>query len=130
MADEARDEGNGHPAVMFEIIARDQEAMKRFYGDVFGWNFEDGSEGFAYVHFGVRKTPLLGGVGQAQTGVPGLEPGHAFYFVVDDIKATLERIVAAGGGRHMAETQADAYTFAMAKDPEGNPFGLVRPFGR
>ncbi len=122
--------GNRHPAVMFEIMARDQAAMKRFYASVFGWEFQAGSEGFAYVHFGARGTPLLGGIGQSQPGVAGLEPGHSFYFLVDDIDAVLDRVVDAGGERHMPPTSVDSYCFAMAKDPEGNLFGLVKPFER
>lgn len=119
---------NRHPAVMFEVMANDQAAMKQFYSDVFGWTFENGKEGFAYVHFKPAAMPLLGGIGKADSDTPGLEPGHSFYFRVEDIEATLMRIVAAGGTRHMPETQADGYTFAMAKDPEGNIFGLVAPF--
>ena len=67
---------NQHPAVMFEIIAVDQEAARKFYSYVFGWSYEGGTGGFAYVRFPVETRPLLGGIGQANSAVPGFEPGH------------------------------------------------------
>lgn len=121
---------NHHPGVMFEIIARDQAAMMEFYRKVFGWHYEKGEEGFAYIHFGTRTLPLLGGIGQSQPDTPGLEPGHAFYIRVDRLEAAIERAISAGGRQHMEPTSADGYRFAMILDPENNPVGLVEPFGR
>lgn len=51
---------NRHPSVMFEIIAKDQQAMKTFYSKVFAWRYQSGTGGIAYVHFGERTLPLLG----------------------------------------------------------------------
>lgn len=70
---------NRHPAVMFEVLAGDQQAAKAFYQQVFDWQFEAGEEGFAYVHFPASSPALLGGVGQAQAGVPGMERATNFY---------------------------------------------------
>lgn len=120
---------NRHPAVMFEIIARDQARAKAFYTAVFGWSYEIGSGGFAYVHFPVEATPLLGGIGQAQPDVPGFEPGHNFYLRVDDLDAAIERAVAAGGRRFVEPTAVYGFRFAMIRDPEDNPIGLIAPFG-
>lgn len=119
---------NAHPAVMFEVIARDQDAMKAFYAAVFGWTYRIGTGGFAYVDFPTTARPLLGGIGQAQQGVPGFEPGHAFYLVVDSLAATIEATEAAGGTLHMPIAEVDGYRFAMICDPEGNPVGLIEPF--
>ncbi|KRA17920.1 MULTISPECIES: VOC family protein [unclassified Lysobacter] len=121
---------NRHPVAMFEIIARDQAAMQRFYSQVFGWRYENGDAGFAYVHFPVRMQPLLGGIGQADPNTPGFEPGHNFYLLVDDLQATIDAAIAAGGRQYMAPADADGYSFAMIQDPEGNPVGLIRPFQR
>lgn len=119
---------NRHPGVMVEIMARDQRAMQAFYTAVFGWNYAMGQEGFAYVRFPVRAQPLLAGIGQADASVPGMAPGHNFYLEVDDLEAAIARAVSAGGSRLMEPTDADGYRFAMVRDPEGNPVGLVRPF--
>jgi uncharacterized protein len=131
----ATDEGaasgavNRHPAVMFEIIANDQARMKAFYGQVFGWRYQAGQDGFAYVHFAGSAPPLLGGIGQTIPDLPGMEPGHAFYLLVDRLEPAIAAAVAAGGQEHMPPAAVDGYRFAMISDPEGNPVGLVEPFG-
>ncbi len=113
---------------MFEIIAKDQEKAKAFYRAVFGWTYRTGDSGFAYVHFPVNAQPLLGGIGQAQKDVPGFAPGCNFYLLVDDLDATIDKAVRAGGQRFVEATPVDGYCFAMIRDPEGNAIGLIRPF--
>lgn len=125
------DEGvtiNQHPAVMFEIIARDQAALSAFYRGVFGWSVQSGTGGFEYIHFPRTQPPLLGGIGQANPAIPGFEPGHNFYLLVDDLEATLDRALAAGASALMPVSEVDGYRFAMFRDPEGNPIGLIAPF--
>lgn len=119
---------NRHPSVMFEIIARDQERAKAFYSAVFGWTYETGTGGFAYVNFPTEVTPLLGGIGQARKDTPGFEPGHNFYLRVESLQATIETALAAGGECLMSPAEVDGYRFAMIRDPEGNPIGLIEPF--
>lgn len=119
---------NAHPAVMFEVIARDQATLMAFYAIVFGWTYRIGSGGFAYIDFPTAARPLLGGIGQAQAGVAGFEPGRNFYLQVDDLDATVAAAIAAGGAPYMPVSEADGYRFAMIQDPEGNPVGLIAPF--
>lgn len=121
--------GNRHPAVMFEIIANDQAAASAFYARVFGWQYETGTGGFSYIHFPAGSPPLLGGIGQAQPDTPGFEPGHNFYLLVDSLEKVLERAAKAGATPLMPPTAVDGYRFAMFTDPEGNPIGLIEPFG-
>lgn len=119
---------NRHPAVMFEIIALDQEKLKEFYSHVFGWSYETGTGNFAYVHFPAEARPLLGGIGQAIDDVPGFDPGTKFYLLVDDLDAALQRVVDAKGMVYVKPTTVDGYRFAMIRDPEWNPVGLIEPF--
>jgi len=121
-------QGNRHPCKMFEIIARDQQAAMRFYGDVFNWSFDTGASGFAYVRFGAGADASLGGIGQADPTIPGFEPGHNFYLMVDRLEPVIERATQAGGHCTMVPTAIDGYRFAMIADPEGNPVGLLEPF--
>ncbi len=120
--------GNRHPAVMFEIIAKDAAAAKAFYQQVFGWRYTIGAGGFAYVHFPAGAPPLLGGIGQADPGTPGFEPGRNFYLLVDSLPPVLSAVTAAGGSILMPITSIDGYRIAMFRDPEGNPVGLIEPF--
>ena len=119
---------NQHPCVMFEVIAQDQARAQAFYSEVFGWSYQTGTGGFAYVHLPSKIQSLLGGIGQANSSVPGFEPGHNFYILVEDMDAAIARAEAAGGKLHMEVANVDGYTFAMVEDPEGNPIGLIKPF--
>jgi predicted enzyme related to lactoylglutathione lyase len=113
---------------MFEIIANNQAAIQAFYSQVFGWTYQVGTGGFAYVHFPAEARPLLGGIGQANSAVPGFEPGNSFYLLVDNLDAAIARTLTAGGTEYMAPASVDGYRFAMIRDPEGNPVGLIEPF--
>lgn len=119
---------NRHPGVMFEISAKDQDRLKRFYQQVFGWQYRIGTGEFAYVHFSGNTPPLLGGIGQSDPNIPGFEPGHRFYLLVDELSPVIARAVKAGGTQQMPPTSVDGYHFAIIEDPEGNPIGLITPF--
>jgi predicted enzyme related to lactoylglutathione lyase/quinol monooxygenase YgiN len=121
---------NAHPAVMFEIIAKDQTRLKDFYQKVFGWSYQTGNSGFAFVKFPTLPLPLLGGIGQADPAQPGYAQGHNFYLLVDDLKQTIRSAEAAGGRAYVEPTVVDGYEFAMLRDPENNPIGLIRPFSQ
>lgn len=123
-------DANRHPAVMFEVIANDKAAAQDFYSQVFGWSYQVGTGGFAYVHFPLEAQPLLGGIGQANSAVPGFEPGHNFYLLVENLEAAISRALTAGGTQYMEPASVDGYRFAMIRDPEGNPIGLIEPFER
>ncbi|MEP3331988.1 antibiotic biosynthesis monooxygenase [Sedimentitalea sp.] len=121
---------NQHPGVMFEVIAKDQAAIKSFYASVFDWTYETGTAGFAYIHFPAGSPPLLGGIGQALPDVAGMSQGTNFYLLVDKVQPFIDRAVAAGGETLMPPTPVDGYVFAMFKDVEGNPVGLIEPFAQ
>lgn len=116
---------NAHPVVMFEFIAADQARLCTFYETVFGWEF-DRKGPFAYIDFPTPPTFTLGGIGQAQDGVPGWSPGCAFYLAAADLKETLTAVERAGGAVVMTPTEADGYHFAMFTDPEKNLVGLLQ----
>ncbi|MCF4129916.1 VOC family protein [Methylobacterium sp. SyP6R] len=127
-ADDDASAVNHFPSVMFEVVAEDLAAAKAFYAEVFGWHYQAGTSGFQYIHFPAGAPPLLGGLGQADSAVKGFEPGRNFYLLVPTIEPFLERALAAGGTSLMPPTRVDGYRFAMFRDPEGNPIGLIEPF--
>ena len=122
---------NKNRLAMFEIMATDQDKLIDFYHHLFGWTVQRGSQGFAYIHFPPPPAggyPVMGGIGQAQPGVPGMERGTAFYIEVDSVQDTLDRAVGLGGTQVMPSSQVDGYTFGMFNDPEGNLIGIMEPF--
>ena len=120
--------GGAAPGVMVEILAKDQERMKTFYGKVFDWQYRTGGSGFAYVDFVSDLQPRLAGVGQAQDGDPVMAPGNHFYLQVEDLDAALLKVTDAGGTPMSKCMTIDGYSFAMFKDPEGNVIGMIAPF--
>lgn len=112
---------------MFEVIAKNQDRALQFYSTVFGWSYDLGTGGFAYVKFPTTSPALLGGIGQASSEV-GFEPGHTFYVQVTRLEETIAAAVRAGGEEQMPVTSVDGYRFAMIRDLEGNPVGLIEPF--
>ena len=119
---------NKHPALMFEIIAKNQLLLVAFYRVIFGWEYVLGTSGFAYIKFPMQSVPLLGGIGQASAAIPGFEPGCNFYLCVDSLIDTLAQVIEHGGSVFVEPTPVDGYQFAMFKDPEGNAIGLIEPF--
>lgn len=118
---------------MFEIMAVDQEKLIGFYHQLFGWEVQRDSAGFAYIHFPPPPKggyAVLGGIGQGRQGIPGWEPGTAFYLEVESVQATLDRAVALAGSLVVPRTPVDSYTFGMFRDPEGNLIGVMEPFAR
>lgn len=122
---------SANPLAMFEIMACQQESLISFYSELFGWKVQRNSEGFAYIHFPPPPPGgyvVLGGIGQAQKGVPGYEKGTAFYIQVASVVGTLLAAVRLGGTIVIESTVSDGYTFGMFKDIEGNLIGLIEAF--
>ena len=115
---------NQHPAVMFEILAKDEAALSEFYAFVFGWSYQTGSAGFNYVKFPVQDTRLLGGIGQA-ADAPGQRPGASFYLQVPDLIRPSSGLSQVAADPLLDPTRVDGYRFAMFTDPEGNAIGLI-----
>ncbi len=76
-----------------ELAAHDFTRIKAFYGNVFGWTFEDFSEDYCAFHDGrmeggFYRSPLHSDYGQG---------GALVVLYADDLEATLERIIAFEG---------------------------------
>ena len=114
------------PIGWFEIAASDTAKAESFYGDIFGWSFDDGPTGPVY-----RITEAGGGVsGGVTTAQAGLPSTYAiFSVIVPDVAASCERIAELGGRvlvgpEVMGET---GLVFANVEDPDGNHFGVFTP---
>jgi predicted enzyme related to lactoylglutathione lyase len=113
-----------NPVVHFEILGRDASALRKFYGEAFGWQLGPADEGpleYSMVHF--EGGGIDGGIGKAPQG-----PGHVtFYVGVDDPHGALDQIVRLGGKVVQPPMQVPGgVTFATFADPEGHVVGLVK----
>jgi predicted enzyme related to lactoylglutathione lyase len=109
------------PVVHFEVIGKDFEQLKSFYGELFEWELQDTSlDEYALVQ--PTKRGIGGGVGAAEDPY-----GITFYVQVEDIEAALEKAESMGGKQIMSPTEvAENTTIAQLEDPEGHRIGLVK----
>ncbi len=123
--------------VHFEIQADDVDRAKKFYGDVFGWEFKDWDMGdFKYTLVmtapdGSKEVGINGGL-YKRTGPVKVENGSVAAYVctigVDDAKAYSAKIKAAGGTAvQEPEELKGVGIIGQFKDTEGNLFGLIQP---
>lgn len=126
----------------FEIHAKDQDRLQKFYEAVFGWTFQNLGEamgGYRLIMTGPRTPDPENieswGINGGMNSVPDHAPvagasTNAFVSIVcvDSAVASVEKIKAAGGT--IVEDVMDMPTvgqLAYAKDPEGNMFGIIQP---
>lgn len=109
------------PVVHWEIEARDPEAQRAFYGELFGWSIGDG--------------PIM----TIAPGLGGPEPGPGghirrsersavtLYVQVRHLSESLERVTDLGGAVLTQPFDVpNGPTLAVVEDPEGNSLVLVQ----
>jgi predicted enzyme related to lactoylglutathione lyase len=104
----------------------DPRAALRFYGPLFGWNFDEAAAmptGLEGDYFAARVAGrLVTGIGQAPPSSP---PVWSTYVRVDDLEQTLARAEEAGGARLAGPLDAGADgRLAVLGDATGVPFCL------
>ncbi|PZG87416.1 hydrolase [Streptomyces sp. NTH33] len=110
----------------------DLEAGKRFYGELFGWDF-DGETYGRFVLARLEGDPVAALAPKTDGRMPTV---WTVYFATSDVRALAARIGAGGGQIVTPPARADGLgTAALAADPEGAVFGLWQPgshpgFGR
>lgn len=114
----------------FAINTDDVDATQVFYAAVFGWQFRDyGPPGFVQILDESGNSPM--GAIQQRRQLLGNEPtrGLECTFGVDDVDATRERVVAAGGRILMEKfTITNVGHLIAFEDPGGNP-ALAMEYG-
>jgi uncharacterized protein len=119
--------------VHFEIQANDMDAMKKFYGDAFGWEFQGQGEeygGYNVIIAGPKDDLGING-GMMKRNMP-IENGGVNSFTsiigVENIDDTIAKLEAGGAAVQMPKTDVPGVGFiAYYKDPEGNMFGIIQP---
>ncbi|MDT4972755.1 MAG: uncharacterized protein QOG22_2898 [Pseudonocardiales bacterium] len=123
----------GQPVVHFEIIGREPEKLRSYYGGLFGWEYDTSGR----VSDAVSEPANYGFVGGNQTsdgiGIPGGVGGGAgydsqtvFYVGVRDVEAALQKAESLGGTRVLGPATAPTgLVVGHFTDPEGNLIGVA-----
>ncbi len=104
-----------------ELFAKDLDQSARFYSELFGWTTFPHDEGYM-----MWEDPAGLGGGFTAAGGPTLNSAATIYMKVEDIQATLARIVIHGGViiREKTEIGGNNGFYALFRDPAGNNVGL------
>jgi predicted enzyme related to lactoylglutathione lyase len=118
----------GQPVVHFEVIGKDGDKLREFYGALFDWDFDTDNEmNYGLVDREANRNPegigIAGGVGQGPDGYDG----HVTVYVeVPDVEGALAKAEALGGTRIFGpESVFEGLILGQFSDPEGHMIGLV-----
>jgi predicted enzyme related to lactoylglutathione lyase len=122
--------------VHFEIHVDDMERAKKFYGEVFGWTFEDYSEYAGMPYYGAvtgdnQQMGINGALMQRKSAPP--EPnqalnGFACTMGVEDYDSTEAKILNLGGKVALPKYALPGMAWqGYYMDTEGNIFGVHQP---
>jgi predicted enzyme related to lactoylglutathione lyase len=126
---DGRSTSMGQPVVHFEVIGKDADKLRRYYSELFEWEFESSNNPMNYGV--VQRDPNVnadgvgigGGVGAAP---PGYSGHVTFYVEVPDVEAALAKAESLGGSRMMGpEKVMDQFEIGLFTDPEGHVVGVV-----
>ncbi len=107
--------------VHFEVPADDTGRAVDFYGQLFGWSFQDMKLPVEY-HMTQLSEGMAGAIHRADQG--GGIAGIFVYFDVDDINAGAQRVRDLGGKAEEPGSVPQMGWYARCADTEGNQFGL------
>ena len=122
--------------VHFEIYVDDMERAKKFYGEVFGWTFEDYSEYAGMPYFGAvtgddQQMGINGALMQRKSAPPELNQalnGFACTMGVEDYDSTEAKILNLGGKVALPKYALPGMAWqGYYMDTEGNIFGVHQP---
>ena len=129
----------GNPVMHFQLCAEDVDAMSAFYREVFGWRIEprrltsdNADVSGTYPVIDAEEGGIAGGITDR---IPA-KGGAVLVIEVDDIDATIERVVSRGGRMRFPESPPErmalsgddadvGFAWVEFEDPEGNLVGLI-----
>jgi predicted enzyme related to lactoylglutathione lyase len=106
-----------------DVSLPDLAAGRRFYGELFGWTFEDRGEEFGHCTMALRDGKNAAALIRSMD--PSMPTAWRVYFAADDAAKTTAKITEAGG--HIVfgpDAVADMGVMVGVTDPGGSFFGI------
>ena len=115
----------GNPVIQWQIVAKEPDAVTRFYSALFGWKVETNNAlGYRMVDTKSQRG-INGGVW------PSPPEGHnlvQLFVEVDDVDTFVEKATSLGATVIVPKSELpDGDALAIVLDPAGLSFGLYRP---
>jgi predicted enzyme related to lactoylglutathione lyase len=123
------------PVVHFEIAGERPAELRRYFHELFGWEYEIGtpvadevSDPDEYGFVELIQLPDGTGIRGGVCGGPGRAPRAMFYVGVDDVERALTDAERLGGRRVLGPaTSPSGLVVGHFEDPEGNLVGVAGP---
>jgi predicted enzyme related to lactoylglutathione lyase len=114
------------------LLTRDVEAAREFYGKVFGWTPTRGEGVPDYIWNwqmeGQRWPEGIAGLMAMGSEMPAEAPPYwQVYFAVDDLDAAIEKTKGDGGRLIFGPQDTPVARIAVLFDPQGASFSLIEP---
>jgi uncharacterized protein len=112
--------------VWHDLMTKDVDAAKQFYGGLFGWQFENTKRGERpYVIARLGADPVAGIVDVS--ALPNAAPQWISFMAVPDVEKTVA-LVRFGGGKVLVEPRevSSIARAAVVSDPQGAPLGVAQ----
>jgi predicted enzyme related to lactoylglutathione lyase len=112
-----------------ELMTRDHEGAKAFYGSVFGYTFEDVGQGYTYAT--IKRAgdgEVVGGLGLLDASTPAeVPPSWTTYFLVEDCDASVGKAAALGADVVRQPFDTPFGRMAALTGAQGEAFSLIQP---
>jgi predicted enzyme related to lactoylglutathione lyase len=109
-----------------ELGSREPSAARRFYADLFGWEYaidESGPSPYTEI---ILQGRANGGIRELGEEVPQQVPAHWIpYFAVEHCQHSAEQVETLGGQIQVAPVDIPVGTFAVCSDPQGGMFCII-----
>jgi uncharacterized protein len=111
-----------------DLSTPDPATARRFYYDLFGWNFVEGEKDTSgYLHI-KNHEQFIGGVPSVSQRDPHVPPHWLIYFQVVGCDASVAKAQDQGAQILLQPTDLeDVGRFSVLKDPQGAVFALFQP---
>ncbi|QDT63998.1 VOC family protein [Calycomorphotria hydatis] len=110
-----------------ELMTKDADGSRQFYGDLFGWTFDEGAEnGYQVIKHPEAGGGMNGGLLPMTPEMGDHPPCWCVYFSVDNLSATLEKLKSLGGTVAVPPMKVDVGEFSVVADPQGGHFNLIQ----
>ncbi|HEY3193173.1 MAG TPA: VOC family protein [Solirubrobacterales bacterium] len=114
------------------LMTRDMDAAKDFYGQVFGWSATHNEQAPEFVWMwqvkGQRWPEGLAGLMEMGSEMPSDAPPYwQVYLMVDDADGAIEKTKAGGGELIFGPQEIPVGKIAVLFDPQGAAFSIIEP---
>lgn len=116
-----------HGAISWsELMTTDVEGAKTFYGQLFGWTFEEAPMENGIYHVVKVNDEEVAGIMDMPEPAKGMPPAWGLYITVDNVDAVAEKAPSLGATVHLPPMDIpEVGRFCVLQDPQGAFISII-----